>query len=246
MTGFSNGMYSMRYVVLNTVESVFKAVKNKIADIFDIHSPSGVTTGFGENLDTGMINGMQNNAKQLTSTAATLASAVTDSLTPDDVETPTIDLSSVTNTSLTSLQSWSTSFVEILTNAFTQITTLFDQLSTQLSTSMANIDSISSTLSASTGSIAAADQIGATATTSTGTTTTEQIMAVLTDETLDRMSAKTSAAIYEYIAPLFATLTAAVQDQVIAYIGTLIADDAGLKELYRRLKVIQVSEGRRS
>ncbi len=246
MTGFSNGMYSMRYVVLNTVESVFKAVKNKIADIFDIHSPSGVTTGFGENLDTGMINGMQNNAKQLTSTAATLASAVTDSLTPDDVETPTIDLSNVTNTSLTSLQSWSTSFVEILTNAFAQITTLFDQLSTQLATSMANIDSISSTLSASTGSIAAADQIGTTTMTPTGTTTTEQIMAVLTDETLDRMSAKTSAAIYEYIAPLFATLTAAVQDQVIAYIGTLIADDAGLKELYRRLKVIQVSEGRRS
>jgi hypothetical protein len=178
MTGFKNGMYSMRYTVLNTVDAVFRAVKNKIADIFDIHSPSGVTTGFGENLDTGMINGMQNNAKQLTATAASLAGAVTDSLTPDDVETPTIDLSNVTNTSLTSLQSWSASFVEILTNAFSQITTLFDLLNTQLATSMANIDSISSTLSASTGSIAAADQIGATPVTPTGTTTTEQIMAV--------------------------------------------------------------------
>ncbi len=247
MTGFSNGMYSMRHGVLTTVDSVFSAVKNKIADILDIHSPSGVTTGYGENLDTGMINGMQNNAKQLTATAANLAGAVTDSLTPDDVETPTIDLSNVTNTSLTSLQSWSTTFVEILTNAFAQITTLFDQLNTQLAASMANIDSISSALSASTGSIAAADQLGpASPTTLPGTNTTEQILAVLTDETLDRMSAKTSAAMYEYIAPLFATLTAAVQEQVIAYIGTLIADDAGLKELYRRLKVVQVSEGRRS
>lgn len=246
MTGFSNGMYSMRYVVLNTVDSVFKAVKNKIADIFDIHSPSGVTTGFGENLDTGMINGIQNNAKQLTSTAATLANAVTDSLTPGDIETPTIDLSNVTNTSLTSLQSWSTTFVEILTNAFAQITALFDQLNMQLATSMANIDSISPTLSASAGSIAAADQLGATSTTPTGTSAAEQIIAILNDDTLDRMSAKTSAAIYEYLAPLFATLTAAVQDQVIAYIGTLIADDAGLKELYRKLKVVQVSEGRRS
>lgn len=247
MQGFQNGIYGMRYNLYNTVTEVMNKVKKIIKDIFDIHSPSGVTTGFGENLDTGMINGMQNNAKQLTSTAATLASAVTDSLTPDDVETPTIDLSNVTNTSLTSLQSWSTSFVEILTNAFSQITTLFDLLNTQLATSMANIDSISSTLSASTGSIAAADQLGPAApTTPTGTNTTEQILAVLTDETLDRMSAKTSAAMYEYIAPLFATLTAAVQEQVIAYIGTLIADDAGLKELYRRLKVVQVSEGRRS
>jgi len=60
------------------------------------------------------------------------------------------------------------------------------------------------------------------------------------------MADKISARMYEYLAPLFATLTSEDQSKVIAYVGTLIGDDAGLKELYRKLKVIQVSEGRRS
>ena len=238
----------MRYSVYNTVTEVMNKVKKIIKDIFDINSPSGVTTEFGTYLDEGMVNGLQSGAKELTDTAAKLASDVVDSLSTDEtVATPTIDLSNVTGTSLTSLQDWSTSFVTIVTDAFAQITTLFDNLNTQLATSMANIENLATTLNASTGSIAAADQIATIATTdSTGTSTVDQIVAILTDDTLDRMSAKTSSAMYEYLAPLFATLTAAVQDQVIAYIGTLIADDAGLKELYRRIKVIQVSEGRRS
>jgi hypothetical protein len=245
MTGFKNGMSSMRYSILLTVDSVFKAIKNRIANIFDIHSPSGITEGFGINLDQGMINGMVQMAKQLTNTAADISQDVVDNLTPDEVTAPTMDLSSVTNTSLTALQDWSTTFVTTIATTFNQIASLFDTLSARLSESMAGASTIPATLNVAAGSIAAADQIGATATI-TGTNAYTKVIAEITEASLDSMADKISARMYEYLAPLFATLTSEDQSKIIAYVGTLIGDDAGLKELYRKLKVIQVSEGRRS
>lgn len=244
IAGMQNGIESMRYKVLSTVSSVFQAVKDKIAEIFDIHSPSGVTTAYGEYVDIGMANGMDNQAKNLLATASDLATKVTDSLTPGEVETPKIDLSTVTGTSLDALQNWSVRFVTIVTDAFSQIGALFAALDAQLNTSMTSLNGVSSTLNASTGSMVAADQLGV-PTDSTGTQVVQQLLADLTDTTVAKLSAAVADRMYEYLAPLFASLSSSDQERVMAYVGTLIADDTGLKELERKLKVIRVSEGRR-
>ena len=109
---------------------------------------------------------------------------------------------------------------------------------------MTSLNGVSSTLNASTGSMGAADQLGV-PTDSTGTQVVQQLLADLTDTTVAKLSAAVADRMYEYLAPLFASLSSSDQERVMAYVGTLIADDTGLKELERKLKVIRVSEGRR-
>lgn len=245
MTGIQNGITSLKDTVVSTASTVFTAIKNKISEVFDTNSPSKVTEEIGENVDEGFIIGMQNLAESMVDNAEGISQDVVDGLTPEgDVDTSNIDLSSLTDTSLSSLQDWSTSFVTIISDTFTQIADLFTALSTQLAESISSISDIPTTINTTADSIAAADQL--TTSTNTTGTTASSIIADITEATLDKMAAKVSAAIYEYIAPLFATLTSEDQSSVIAYIGTLIGDDAGYKELYRKLKAIETSEGRRS
>jgi tape measure domain-containing protein len=247
MQGFQNGIYSMRYSVYNTVTEVMNRVKKTIKDVFDIHSPSGVTTEMGQYLDEGLIVGMQSGAKRLNDTAANLANSVVDSLSTNKVVmAPTVSLSNVTGTALTSLQDWSTKFVSIVTDTFAQITSLFDDLNARLATSMAGPGNFTVTLTAPTGSIAAADQLGpALSTSTTGASSVYSVLADLTENAIEGLSSRVAIHIYEYLAPLFATMGSADQSAVIAYVGTLIADERGLKELQRKLQVIQLEENTR-
>ena len=97
------------------------------------------------------------------------------------------------------------------------------------------------------GSINAADDMLADARSrnTPGASDVMRVIAEFTEDTLEKLSNRLAMRIYEYLAPLFAQMSPADQDRVLAYIGTLIADDVGLKELERKLKIIQISEGRR-
>jgi tape measure domain-containing protein len=93
--------------------------------------------------------------------------------------------------------------------------------------------------------IADADQIVRNASTTTGAQGIMRVLADMTESTIEGLSSRIATRLYEYLAPLFATLSPEDQQQVVAYVGTLIADDRGLKQLERKLSVIRASNEER-
>ena len=145
-------------------------------------------------------------------------------------------MSSSLTDNLEGLKDWGSTFVEILQEMFRQINAMFDGLTGRLS-------GLNGGLAAKIGSIRAAEQLASFGAHPTGTKATfvsldEATMKQLTSMAADRM--------YEYLAPLFANLNSDDQERAIMYVGTLVADDAGLRELERKLNVVRLNEGRRS
>ncbi|WP_029289139.1 hypothetical protein [Cellulomonas sp. HZM] len=58
MRGLYNGISSKVQAVVDKVASVATAIKDKFTGLFDMHSPSRVTHGWGKNLIAGLINGL--------------------------------------------------------------------------------------------------------------------------------------------------------------------------------------------
>lgn len=80
MEGLKNGLSSMAESVKNKAGEIGSNVISKLKSVFDIHSPSKVTTGMGQFLDQGLINGMQNLRAKTANAAANVANSVIDAL----------------------------------------------------------------------------------------------------------------------------------------------------------------------
>lgn len=190
----------------------------------------------GGYIDEGLAIGMEQKAKEVTAAAQGVADALRN--TVENADRPTLSVDEASTGSLTNLQSWSDSFVNILADMFDRIAGLFDGLSEKLS-SLNNGKGIEAKI----GSVRVADQLASRAAETTGT---QRVIAVLDENTMKQLTSMAADRMYEYLAPLFASLDSDTQDRMIAYVGTLVADDAGLRELERKLNVIRISEGRRS
>lgn len=244
--GVIDGISSLQNKLVKTTSDVFTAVKNKIKEVFHINSPSKDTTEMGEFIDQGLINGMANLMKATTTQAATLSKAVSDKLQIEDPTSPQISLSNASNTSLTSLTTWSNTFTSILATTFSTIASMFDGLSARLNAATASLATIPTNINASVGSLSAVDQLSSRTSDTTGTSTLTRVLADLSDATIGKFADSVSAKIYEYLAPIFANMGSGDQQRVLAYVGTLIGDERSLKELNKKLHIIQLEENERT
>jgi methyl-accepting chemotaxis protein len=66
MQGFANGVYNNAWRVTNAASYVADQAAQKIKDVLDINSPSGVTEEYGEYFSQGLVNGILNLAGSVT------------------------------------------------------------------------------------------------------------------------------------------------------------------------------------
>jgi hypothetical protein len=85
LNGLIRGMNSKKAAAVNAAREIAKAINREYAKIQDIHSPSRVYEGFGENQTQGLINGMTNKLPDLQSTVQHTGSIATpySSYTPE-------------------------------------------------------------------------------------------------------------------------------------------------------------------
>lgn len=234
--GISQGISANSGRVIAQAQALANQVRQIIQSALNMHSPSRVMMTLGGYIDEGLAIGMEQKAKEVAAAAQGVADALRNTM--EDADRPTLSVDNVSTGTLTDLQSWSNNFVNILADMFEKIATLFDELGDKL----ANLNR-GKGIEAKIGSVRAADQL---ASQSTNTTGTQQVVAILDENSMKQLASMAADRMYEYLAPLFASLDGDAQDRMIAYVGTLVADDAGLRELERKLNVIRLSEGRRS
>lgn len=112
MSGLKDGIESMRDTVVSKASEIGSSLLGKFKSLFDIHSPSRVTFGYGQFLDMGLINGMENLRAKVSEKAATVANSVISSLlngmeeAKDDIDDafdfvpvfkPVVDLTGIQN-----------------------------------------------------------------------------------------------------------------------------------------------------
>lgn len=243
--GLLSGLRGAATAVWDWITSFGSGFIDGFKSVFKIHSPSKVTESFGEFLDLGLVQGLRGGMGELTKASQDVAGAIQDSLTPDSSITPDVQLNSLSSSTLNSLSSWSTTFVGILSDMFTSIYGMFDDLNAKLVGTGSTLANMPTAMSAKIGPISAADKLASNGTPPTGTQDVRQILADLTEATIGKLAATTATRIYEYLAPLFASLGASDQDRVLAYVGTLIADDKGLKDLENKLQIIRAKDASR-
>ena len=108
-----------------------------------------------------------------------------------------------------------------------------------------DLSGIDSSINTRIGTISAADNLASPAAAPTGTVTVQEVIASLKQETINLLSDTIAMRIYEYLMPLFAQMSPEDQDRVLMYVGTLVADDNGLKALERKLYDIRQREDTR-
>lgn len=234
--GISRGISANSGRVSAQAQALANQVRSIIQSALNMHSPSRVMMTLGGYIDEGLAIGMEQKAKEVAASAQGVADALRN--TVENADSPTLSVDEASTGSLTNLQSWADSFVNILADMFDKIAGLFDGLSEKLS-SLNNGKGIEAKI----GSVRAADQLASRAAETTGT---QRVIAVLDENTMKQLTSMAADRMYEYLAPLLASLDSDTQDRMIAYVGTLVADDAGLRELERKLNIIRISEGRRS
>lgn len=239
--GIIRGIDAMAPSVMARARALAEAVAMTIASALSIASPSKVTTRFGEYIDRGLIVGMTNEEKDVLQTASNLAQSLADSL--NDVATPDLALQYSTSSLLGEVKTWSAQFVSIMQSTFDQLGAMFEGLGERLR--MMDLSGIDSSINARIGTISAADNLASPATAPTGTVTVQEVIASLKQETINLLSDTIAMRIYEYLMPLLAQMSPEDQDRVLMYVGTLVADDNGLKALERRLYEIRQREGTR-
>ena len=247
IAGLLSGLKNAAHTVIDWAKSFCRGLADGFKSAFNIHSPSRLTAWIGEMLMAGMVKGLDDNAKHAMDAASRAAQQLTEAIQPETADTNLLEGVSVSSdNTLNALTNWSTSFVNTLAATFEIVASLFDSLTDRLNVATTNMAAVPTAIDAKMGSLRAVDNISSTSKpTAPGTVTGTQIIATLSEETIHKLSGNIAERLYEYLAPLFANMSGEDQQRVIAYIGTLIADDAGLKELERKLKVIQISEGRR-
>lgn len=238
--GIMRGIDNMWDDVMRKADQLAAAAAAAIAAALEVASPSKVTTRIGQFVDRGLIVGMDDERRNVLKTAASLAGQLGEQL--GDIETPDTILSNSTNKLLTDVKSWSVQFIEIVDSTFNQLGSLFDGLSERLAAT--NLSNIETGINARIGSISAADNL-ASPTAATGTITATEVIASLRQETIESLSSTIALRMYEYLVPLLAQMSPEDQDRVLMYVGTLVADDAGLKALERKLYNIRQTESTR-
>ena len=231
----------------NILQNLCMQIRNIIQNQLRIHSPSKFTDWCGEMLMLGLTNGVVDNTQKVVMSAQDAASQLTDAIQPDVADTNLLaGMTASADGALNALTSWSTNFVNTLAVTFDVVSAMFDAMTNKLNTATANMSAVPTAINAKMGSLSAVDNIKSSDHQNTpGTPTVAQVIATLSEETINKLSGNIADRLYEYLAPLFAIMSNEDQQRAIAYVGTLIADDAGLKELERKLKVIRISEGRR-
>ena len=245
--GILNGLKSGVGAIWDWISSFARGFIDGIKDAFSIHSPSKFTTWCGEMLMSGLANGLTDNTREAIAAAMNAAKQITEAIQPEEAESTNLlgNMSTSTDGALMALTSWSATFVNTLATTFDAVAAMFDALTDRLNASTAGIASVPTAIDAKMGSLRAVDSMGNTPTAPPGAPAVMQVIADLTEAAISKLSGSIADRLYEYLAPLFANLSSDEQQQAIAYVGTLIADDAGLKELERKLKIIRISEGRR-
>lgn len=234
--GISQGISANSGRVIAQAQALANQVRQIIQSALNMHSPSRVMMELGGYIDEGLAIGMEQKQGDVERSAQNVANALKDSV--EDVDNPQLTLNDVSTNSLANLQSWSATFVTIMQDLFDQLNGMFDGLNERL-----NVLKNGTGIEAKIGSVRAADQLASQGNTSTGA---QRVIAVLDENTMKQLTSMAADRMYEYLAPLFASLDSDTQDRMIAYVGTLVADDAGLRELERKLNVIRINEGRRS
>lgn len=74
--GLINGIGEMKEAVKKKAKEISESVGGTIKDFFGIHSPSRLTTGYGENISEGLANGIGNKSKNAAKAAKTAATKV--------------------------------------------------------------------------------------------------------------------------------------------------------------------------
>ena len=110
--GLKDGIAEMKDAVVEKASEIGNSILGKFKDIFSIHSPSRVTFGYGEFIDMGFINGMENLRTRVADKAAHVANSVITALTTsiadvkDDIDDvfdftpvfkPVVDLTGIQN-----------------------------------------------------------------------------------------------------------------------------------------------------
>lgn len=234
--GISQGISANSGRVIAQAQALANQVRQIIQSALNMHSPSRVMMELGGYIDEGLAIGMEQKQGDVERSAQNVANALKDSV--EDVDNPQLTLNDVSTNSLANLQSWSATFVIIMQDLFDQLNGMFDGLNERL-----NALKNGTGIEAKIGSVRAADHLASQGNVSTGT---QRVIAVLDENTMKQLTSMAADRMYEYLAPLFASLDSDTQDRMIAYVGTLVADDAGLRELERKLNVIRINEGRRS
>lgn len=250
ITGMCKGVDDNRDTIDRKVAAICRQIRQTIQRELEIHSPSRFTEWCGKMLMSGWSNGIVSNLKAVMNTATDASHKLTAALQPEE-STPNdlLDASTLSSVkTLNALSTWAHTFTNILTTTFNGIADMFDNLTARITAATFAIQNTPTAINSRMGSLAAVEGVVET-TRNTHTTGTSQIMRVLadlTEDTLSKLSDRIAIRIYEYLAPLFADMSVDDQDRIIAYIGTLIADDQGLKMLERKLYDIrQVNQTRR-
>ena len=238
MEGLKSGISSMVSSVKDTASSVCGKIVGAIKDTFNIHSPSKVTEEIGEYVDEGLMVGMENLQSKLTRSAAALSNSVLESLQPEDAD-PFEGLTIRENNSIKGLKTWATTFAEIVEEMVIRVSSSFDTLNDRLVGAAAALANGSVAMNANMGYASANGSY------SGGYLTGTPERMSLSEETIELLAAKMSEHAYEYFAPIIATNNSEDSQKSVAYVGTLIADDRSLKELNRKLQIIQLSENAR-
>lgn len=234
--GISQGISANAPAVIAQANSLAQQIRDIIQSALRMHSPSRVMIDMGENIDAGLVIGMQTGTKGVVQAAQDVADSLTNAI--DTAETPTITIDAAATNTLDSLQVWGDAFVGIMQHIISQITNMFDELNSRL-----NALNTGKGIEAKISTIRTVEQV---ATPQTNTTGTQKTVASLDDDTITRLTGLTADRMYEYLAPLFASISTEDQNRTPLYVGTLIADDVGLRELERKLNIIRIAEGRRS
>lgn len=243
--GIVSGISGLVGSVTSAVSSVVSTIVSGFQDGLDIHSPSKLTTWMGEMVTQGLGDGMIDNVNSVLSSASTISDALLEAIQPEAIDTD--GLVNVTDdamdTSLTKLTTWSTNLLTILTTTFESMSDMFNNLT------FSNVDDVLSNTDLSSGvnlqGVQAAESITNTNTNGTSPTEVAAMLVELADTSIEALSTTIAQRIYEYLAPILTTLSPEDQSQMIAYVGTLIADESGLKELNNKLRVIQRKETKR-
>lgn len=243
VTGMIKGINDMAPDIQRKVDDICRSIMWQIQSALQIHSPSKFTEWAGEMLMAGLMGGIVDNAKMAISAAHKAAVQLTEAITPEKASGDILG-DSVTS-SLDSLSTWSSSFVGIMSNTFSTVAGMFGSFNDTLNTAVSGVQNVPRTLNARIGSIAAADQLsGQTAygKNTNGTPAETTATASLTADTIALLSNAIADRLYEYLAPLFATMSDDDAERTMLYVGNLIADDGGLKALERRLYSIRQTE----
>lgn len=250
MQGIQVGITNMLPAIESRVSSICASIRRRIQSALSIHSPSSFTEWCGEMLMSGMVNGIVDNAKMAIKAATDAAHKLTEAIQPEEsAPNDLLDASTLSSVkALNALSTWAHTFTSILTTTFNSIADMFDDLTARITAATFAIQNTPTAINSRMGSLAAVEGVVETARNAhtTGTSQIMRVLADLTEDTLSKLSDRIAIRIYEYLAPLFADMSVDDQDRIIAYIGTLIADDQGLKMLERKLYDIrQVNQTRR-